>query len=452
MASKRPPKFQPHDYATFLIESNHWRSDRFLLYRWTGTHWLAVDDTEAASEAYHWLVKRQPEQVSPENALRAVKAALMFLPALPDLDPLRQDTVAVPCRNGYVHLPRAGGAPVLKPADPELGIQHVLAVEYSPDATSAPLFEQFLERALPWAEVRSRVQEYIGYTLLPDTRFQRAQLWLGEGANGKGVLANIVQQLHGAVAAARLDDLAGFKLSGLVGASLVYCDEVPRGRIDEQILKSLISGERVPVDRKYQAPLSLRLHGKWLVLGNHIPVITDHSAGFWRRWEIVPFGASIPERERDPMLAEKILQHELPAVLSWALAGLQRLLARGGFDCTLPAPMQATLQNAKAESNSIQAWMQDVQLALVPGGELPMRKARLYAAYRDWCSENGMQAFSSMKWWQFLERSFGDKLVLRRTREKSAAGTSAGNPDWFCNVVPQAGALYLPKQLTLAAA
>lgn len=436
----RIPKFQPHDYATHLARTQIWRSDRGLLYRWQGTHWSALEDTEATSAAYHHLVVHQPEHVSPENAIRAVRAALMYLPALSQ--PVT-DTVVVPCRNGYVHLSPMGGAPTLLPPDPELGIQHVLSVDYDQNAPTPSLFNRFLARALPWEDVRQRVQEYIGYTLLSDTRFQKAQLWLGEGANGKGVLANVVQHLHGAVAAAQLDDLAGFKLSALIGASLVYCDEVPKGRINEQLIKSLVAGEKVLVDRKHQAPLSLRLKGKWLVLGNHIPVITDHSTGFWRRWDLVPFGSSVPESERDPTLVDKLVHTELPGVLNWALEGLQRLLARNGFDPTLPQPMESMLRTAKAESNSILSWMQDVELASTPPDMLATRKARLYAAYKAWCAENGMQPFSSMKWWQFLERTFGDALQLKRRREKAGE-----NPDWFCNLIPQAGMLCVPKHLS----
>ena len=43
--------------------------------------------------------------------------------------------------------------------------------------------------------------------MTPDARYQRAQFWLGEGANGKGVLVNIVQALHGRIAAMALDKL-----------------------------------------------------------------------------------------------------------------------------------------------------------------------------------------------------------------------------------------------------
>jgi hypothetical protein len=50
-----------------------------------------------------------------------------------------------------------------------------------------------------------------------------------------------------------------------------------------------------------------------------------------------------------------------------------------------------------------------------------------------------------MKWWQQIEHSYGDKVLLKRKRE-----TPRENPDWFCNLIPQAGAICLPKHLSLA--
>jgi hypothetical protein len=51
-------------------------------------------------------------------------------------------------------------------------------------------------------------------------------------------------------------------------------------------------------------------------LGNHLPAITDHSTGFWRRWDVVPFSVTIPERERDPLLANTITVGKLPGHLN----------------------------------------------------------------------------------------------------------------------------------------
>lgn len=409
--------FEPHYYAKALQSSGDMASESKLLYRWTGTHWQVVDDEEAETHAYLWLVKHAEGYVSAANAKQAVRAAVLFQGRVPE--PTQE--VVVPVLNGYVHLD--GGCVVLREADRSLGIRHVLKCAYEP-AAAAPQFERFLVRALPDDAVRARVQEYIGYTFLADARYQAAQLWLGEGANGKGVLANIVQALHGNIAAVSLDALDGFKLSVLVGANLIYVDEVPRARINEQLVKSLVAGERVLVDRKHRDPLSIHIRGKWIVCGNHLPAVSDHSVGFWRRWDIVPFGATVPARERDPHLAKRIIENELSGVLLWAMEGLLRLLARSGFDSDLPPAMAAALHDAKADTNSVVAWMDDCDITV--SGSCELTKSAVFEQYRWWCSDNALQTLGSTQFWKRLRESHRD-LVCERHRLEGAQ-------QYLCNV------------------
>lgn len=395
MSKERPPRFEPHLYASQLVARGGIASDGALQYRWTGSHWSPQDEDDSERDAYHWLVQQHTAWASKENARKACGAACLFAPRLPALT--REPVI--PTRTGYVHL--HGADLVVRDADPQLGLTHCLDCEFLPDGPAPSTFFRFLERVLPDAAVRARVQEYVGYTLLADARYQRAQFWLGEGANGKGVLANIVQALHGRIAAVALDQLAGFHLSVLVGASLVYVDEVPRKPIDEQRLKSMIAGERIAVDRKYRDPVSIHVRGKWLVLGNHLPAITDHSVGFWRRWDIVPFAVTIPEREREPLLAETIINKELSGILGWALEGLVRLQQRGGFEVVLPDAMAHTLHEAKADTNSVVAWVDDCGVAV--GSSCCTPKERVFESYRTWCSNNAMREVSVVQFWKRMK-------------------------------------------------
>lgn len=390
--------FRPHLYAGTVVKGGGVASDRALLYRWTGTHWSPIDEDEAERQAYHWLVGQDVNWASAENARKAFRAACLFAPAIPALT----KDVVIPTMSGYVHL--QGSQLQLSPANPDLGLTHCLGCGYEPEGAQPKKFMQFLERVLPDSQVRGRVQEYVGYTLLADARYQRAQFWLGEGANGKGVLANIVQALHGRIAAISLDQLAGFHLSVLVGASLVYVDEVPRKPIDEQRLKSMIAGERIAIDRKHRDPVSIHVRGKWLVLGNHLPAITDHSTGFWRRWDVVPFSVTIAERDRDPMLADNIIANELAGVLIWALEGLVRLQLRGGFDPVMPLAMQAMLREAKADTNSVVAWVDDCCIELQISCQMP--KDRVFEDYRRWCSVNAMREVSVVQFWKRMHEHF----------------------------------------------
>jgi putative DNA primase/helicase len=399
-------RFEPHLYATTLSASDNYAVDGGLIHTWTGSHWSVTSDDIACKQAYRWIATSEPRDATAENAKKAVNSAKLWLP---DVAKESADIV-IPCMNGYVQV--KNGKVALTSPDKSLGLKHSLICEFQPDFGPATQFEKFLEMILPDPAVRSRVQEYIGYTLTSDARYQKAQLWLGSGANGKGVLANIVQKLHENTAAIRLDALDGFSLSVLIGASLIYVDEVPKTRINEQMLKSLIAGEKIQIDRKYETPLSTHIRGKWLVLGNHLPAITDHSIGFWRRWDIVPFNVTIKESERDPLLANRIIRTEMPGVLNWALEGLLRLQKRGAFEVTLPVAMQNILSDAKRESNSVQAWFEENDI--VASHSLQSTKDEIYENYREWCSRNGMASMASPRFWQTIRGIVSLDEVRRR--------------------------------------
>lgn len=388
--SRRPP-FEPISYAKHLEASGNFASDNNFLYEWSGTHWNALDEKMGERLAMKWIASSGCGSVTAANSRAALQTAIRWLPILEN--PPEQSVI--PVQNGYLYLD-AGFT--LKPHDKSMGLRHVLACKYDPHASAPSDFIKFISHVLPDEDVRLRVQEYIGYTLLPDTRYQRAQLWLGNGANGKGVLANVVQALHQKTAAVHLDCLEGFRMTGMIGASLIYCDEAPRRNINEQAMKSLIAGELIQVDRKYIDPLTVRVTGKWLILANHIPAIADQSTGFWRRLDVIPFPIEIPEKERSPMLANRIIEHELPGVLNWALEGLARLLVRGRFNEVLPASMLIATKAAKAETNSVHGWCTDLGISLTTSTDTA--KSDVYSAYAVWCRENGMTPVASPLFWK----------------------------------------------------
>ena len=410
-------EFRPHAYAMAVEAKESFASDRSLLYRWNSLYWQALDENDGEALAYRWLVEHDTGNASPRNASAAHRASVLWVPELPK----EKSEFIIPCQNGYVYIDQ--GQLSLREPDPKAGLQYAISCDYRPEETQPERFINFLNEVLPDPEVQARIQEYAGYTLTADARYQRAQLWLGEGANGKGVLANIIQALHGYVAAVNLDNLDGFKLSVLIGASLIYCDEVPRNKINEQLLKSLIAGERVMIDRKYKDPISINVRGKWLVLGNHMPTVTDHSTGFWRRWDIIPFNVTIAEKDRDPLLAESIIREELPGVLNWALAGLLRLQARGAFDPVLPKAMSAILQQAKVETNSVSAWMEENHIQC--DAATSTVKDDVYQHYANWCGKSGLTALAAPRFWTRLR----NVLPLEQQRKRVAKQLA-----WVCNI------------------
>lgn len=366
------------------------------LHEWTGKFWRPLQIEELERMAWQWLAENVKDKATPRVAASCAAAAIIDAMPLPS----RRSgaDVVLPVQNGAIELWGVDDGDFelrRRPADRDDGLTFCLSCDYEP-AANAEKFEKFLTDVLPDGEVRQFVQEFVGYTLLPDTRFQRAQFWLGGGANGKSTLAEIVSALHEKTSAMTLDSLDGFKLAGLLGASLVYVDETPN-RIDEQRLKALISGGLIQIDRKYRDPLSLRPTAKWIICGNSLPAISDQSLGFWRRLPVVPFTQSFPDGKADHLLSAKIRKHELPGVLNWALAGLLRLLERGRFAPSPQAVLDA-IEGGKRETNSVMAWWHAAEVETAERAATV--KETVYEGYTSWCRLNGMQAVASTKFWK----------------------------------------------------
>jgi putative DNA primase/helicase len=303
-------RFAPHSYAMSLSTTDT-SSELDMLWKWKGTHWEYTDEEDERREAYKWIRNNSFEHTSDANAASALAAAKLHMPRMPSkVSP----AVIIPCLNEYVHV--FDDRLERHPHDRMQGIKHLIKCDYDPSKNHMPLFTNLLNTSLPSLAIQNRVQEYIGYTLIKDARFQRAQIWKGSGANGKGVLANVVQALHHKTTASDISDLKGFSLQPLVGASLIYVDECPQNGINEQKLKSLIAGEATLVDRKYSDPITTKISGKWIILANHMPATKDQSEGFWRRFDIIPFDHTVSENKRIANLADQIINTELSGVLN----------------------------------------------------------------------------------------------------------------------------------------
>lgn len=399
--SKRPP-FEPMQYAHHLKSTEDFAVLNHTLHRWTGQFWKALSFEEAQREALLWLDSHSGGAViGARQARDAVNTALLWLPQLSDT---RDSTLLIPLKNGYlVHDDRKF---VLLPHDRALGVHYMINCDYLPSAPPPALFSAFIERILPDTGVRERVQEYLGYTLMADARFQRGQVWIGTGANGKGVLANIVQAFHQHVATLNLAELGGFALSHILGATLIYIDEVPHCKIDDAIPKRLVAGETAPIRRHYQPTINVRILAKWLVLSNNIPRVEDQSDGFWRRFDMVPFEVTIPETERDPLLAEKIIRDEMSGVLNWLLEGLLRLLNRGRFDPIKPGAISKLDNDSRIRTDSVRAWVEDEDIALLT--TCTTHKDNVYQDYASWVRRNGMSPQSAFRFWSSLRHMMPD--------------------------------------------
>jgi len=373
------------------------------LFSWANTYWQMESLNESEHHASHWLAATDPETYSAHTVSGMVRSCLKELPRLGEQAP-----DVIPTLGGYLRLHQGADGKhtfTVNPYDRQCRMRYCINASLPSDVEWALArhghFFRFLNTVVPDQDVQRLLQEYAGYTLLGDTRFQMALMLLGPGANGKGVFCRVLSALHQKVTSVNLAGLDRFGMQQLLDATLVLVDEMPRSGIQDQTLKTILSGDAIFIDRKNRDGVMFNCRAKFVMAANHVSHGLDMSQGFWRRMILVDFGVTIPAHERDGNLHQKIIDAELGIVLKWAIDGLLRLLDRGYFAQTESS--ERTKRAARISSSSVLQYIEDIgQLQHTPG--VFTTKDDIYQPYVNWCLKNRKQPSSSESFWTQINR------------------------------------------------
>ncbi|HEY0465105.1 MAG TPA: phage/plasmid primase, P4 family [Polyangiaceae bacterium] len=268
------------------------------------------------------------------------------------------------------------------------------------------------------AEKTALLQEFVGAAMLGlCTRYQRAVTKVGAGANGKGVLASIIENAMppgSCVAIAPQDFGDEYRAAMLAGKRLNIVSELPEADIlDSEAFKAVISGDTRTARHIRQAPFTFRPVAGHIFAANRLPGTADHTHGFWRRVLVLTFNRVFAEAEQEPELAKRIVSTELPAVVSWFLAGAQRVLAQGGY--TIAPSSAKAVDSWRKNADQVRAFADASTTKLVAHADLRdgTPAEQLYRAYRYWAQDNGHRAMASNK---FGERMAQLGLGAKHTR------------------------------------
>src|SRR5262249_5576971 len=104
------------------------------------------------------------------------------------------------CRNGLIHLPSliAGRPAYSLPPTPRFFSPNVLDYDFAADAAAPHAWLTFLRQLSPKdPEAIAALQEWYGYSLLPDTSQQKMLMIVGPKRSGKGTIARVLRALVG---------------------------------------------------------------------------------------------------------------------------------------------------------------------------------------------------------------------------------------------------------------
>lgn len=390
-----------------------------------GRRWREDDTGEAERRAKQtadrlWteagrITSRKERDRAAAHALRTMSAraiSAMLALARSELavrpDGFDADPMLFNCMNGTLVL-KTGE---LRPHHRDDFITKLSPVEFDPDA-EAPTWIAFLNRVFDSnATLIDFIRRWSGYCLTGHTSEHRLLFAHGGGRNGKTTLIEALQFALGDYAVTVESDLLMAKktqshttgLTDLRGARLAVSPETESGaRLAEVQVKSLTGGDRITARRMRENNVTWTPTHKLVQIGNHRPRIRGTDEGIWSRICLLPFTVTIPGRERDSKLTDK-LRAEASGVLAWAMRGCLEWQERGLDE---PDVVKAATSSYRESSDSLAPFIAE-RLVVIPGGSVTVKN--LFTAYRLWCDDAKETPLGKVTFNELLrERGFKDR-------------------------------------------
>jgi len=317
------------------------------------------------------------------------------------IDKLDADKMKINVRNGTLVIARREDADYVdfRPHDPGDMITKLAPVDFDP-AAARPVFDTFLARVQPQAEMRAFLQQWLGVSLTGVTEQLLAFLY-GKGSNGKSVLMDAVSYVAGDYGEtvpietfldhgkSRGAGQATPDLAILPGVRMLRTSEPEKGaKLAEALVKLVTGGEPIQARHLNRDFFKFYPQFKLTMSGNYRPTISGTDEGIWRRVRLVPFGVTIPKEERDIHLGDK-LRAEASGILNWLLDGLRVWLDKGLQE---PADVLQATADYRSASDPLGRFL---AACVVDSLGDRVQSSVLHQVYEAWCKASGENAWKN---------------------------------------------------------
>ena len=224
-----------------------------------------------------------------------------------------------------------------------------------------PLWYKLISHQLKEKDVIDLFEVFIGRLFWPlgHDNYQMAMFLKGLANTGKSTVIDIIERMFpiGSTSSLSSNQEAIFGLESACDKRVFVCPDLPRDMkctLDQSLLQSLITGEKVSVPRKGKMKLTMQWQTHMLFGSNYMPNYEDASGSLSRRLLIFLFETAVTER--DTNLKSKILKGELSTILLRCMAKYRTFVTKNaGKDILklLPQSMQDANEEQKEELHPV---------------------------------------------------------------------------------------------------
>ncbi len=249
------------------------------------------------------------------------------------------------------------------------------------DLEKFPYSQYFLKTSFHLPDVTT-IFQYMGICLTNTILYQVFLLLLGEGANGKSIMIDILNAVIGEQNTSNLsmDKLAErFFSSQLLFKLCNTCADISKISIDDDAeLKKIIGGDIIQAEFKGKDSFSFRPYAKMLFSANRFPYVDDRSEGFKRRLRVIEMNKK--PQHKDVHLKQKIMA-ELDFWVFTAVQGLREVL--NNHDIFESDNSKKMREDIYKNGDSVYSFIKDC-LVEREGGSI--RRAEMFQEYEKYCN------------------------------------------------------------------
>lgn len=341
---------------------------------------------------------------------------LSYLELLVPEDDRPSDTEFIAFRNGIYNIDTDDFMDFNK----SIIITNKINYNYVPDAYSE-IADKTLDKLSCYdPQIRSLLEEVIGYTFFRRNELRKAFILVGDKSNGKSTYLNMICQLLGSDNTTALDlkELGDrFKTAELFGKLANIGDDIGDEFIpNPAIFKKVVSGDRVNAERKGQDPFDFSPYAKQLFSANSIPRIKDKSGAVLDRLVIVPFEATFSKDDPDfdPYIKYKLRDDSvMEYLIQIGLKGLKRVLDHQAF--TICKKIEDRLEEYAENNNPTLMFFKEST-----DSEIFDKPTKfVYQTYVEFCFCNSLQPLSNIEFSRQVKKYYQCDIVIGKVNGKS---------------------------------
>ena len=282
----------------------------------------------------------------------------------------------------------------LLPHSPEFVISNLVPWDYNPNAYSELVDKTLDKLSCGDKQIRTLIEELIGYCFYRDTKLGKCFILTGEKNNGKSTFIFMLNTLLGDDNYSSVDitNLAReLDIASLANKLANIKDDISDNYMDGlnvSLFKQVATGNRCRGKFLYNDPFDFYPYATLIFSANNIPRIKDPTGAVTKRMVIIPFNAVFTKEDPDfdPFINEKLCQDEcMEYLVRIGIEALLNVIRRNGFSECKAA--EEEMNAYKLSNDSVLGFIQEY------GAECIENQAvqSVYSAYELYCSNNGLK-------------------------------------------------------------